>query len=207
MALTMQYSGGENTVWNGDKASEPALHDLGYYRETIEGQRDPCVESLFEYSIRAGFPRIFKLFQKHNMPFTVWAVGRSLEVTQPYAQEMVKAGHEIADHGWRWRNHIYLSGPDEEAADIAKGIKKVHEITGDKESPSGWFIGSRFPSMKFSRAKVQKDMGVPLLYNSDCYHADLPYWVPSPLTLDGEKDDGMLMMVRRALLSGACARG
>lgn len=112
---------------------------------------------------------------------------------------MVKASWEIADHGWRWRNHIYLSGPDEEAEDIAKGIRKVQAITGDKEFPSGWFIGSRFLSMKFSRAKVQKEMGVPLLYNSDCYNSDIPYWVPSPLTLDGEKDEGMLMIVSRII--------
>ena len=37
-------------------------------------------------------------------------------------------------------------------------------------------------------------MGVPLLYCSDTYADDIPYWIPSPLTLDGEKDEGMLMI-------------
>lgn len=37
-------------------------------------------------------------------------------------------------------------------------------------------------------------MGVPLLYCSDSYADDLPYWVQDPLTLDGEEDKGMLMV-------------
>lgn len=37
-------------------------------------------------------------------------------------------------------------------------------------------------------------MGVPLLYCSDSYADDQPYWVEDPLTLDGEKDEGMLMV-------------
>lgn len=195
VSFVLNYEGGgETTVWNGDKHSEPALNETAYFRQIIEGKRDPVVESQFEYSIRAGFPRLLKLFDKYKMCFTVWAVGRSLEVTQPYAKVMIEKGHEIADHGWRWRNHIYFSGPDEEAEDIRKGIRKMHEITGSKDVPAGWFIGSRFLSHKTSRAKIHKEEKTPLLYCSDCYNADLPYWDPSPLTIDGEKDEGMLMI-------------
>lgn len=104
-----------------------------------------------------------KLFKTHEIPFTVWAVGRALEVSQPYAQEMVKHGHELACHGWRWRKHVTLSGPDEEAEGVATALDKMQQY-GDSESPSGWYIGTRFPSMKFTRAKVHKDKGVPLLY-------------------------------------------
>jgi peptidoglycan/xylan/chitin deacetylase (PgdA/CDA1 family) len=67
---------------------------------------------------------------------------------------MVSKGHEIADHGWRWRNHVFFSGPDEEAEDIRKEIRKMQEITGLDNAPAGWFIGSRFLSQKTSRAKV-----------------------------------------------------
>lgn len=70
----------------------------------------------------------------------------------------------------------------------------MHEITGSKDVPAGWFIGSRFLSQKSSRAKIHREENTPLLYCSDCYNADLPYWDPSPLTLDGEKDEGMLMI-------------
>lgn len=124
----------------------------------------------------------------------VWAVGRALEVTQPYAKVMIEKGHEIADHGWKWRTNVNYTGPDEEAEGIRKGIRKLQEVTGKKDVPAGWYIGSRFLSHKSSRAKVHREENTPLLYCSDCYNADLPYWIPSPLTLDGEKDEGFLMI-------------
>ena len=88
MSADWQSSGGETTIWNGDKASEGLLHETSSYRQPIQGVRDPVVESLFEYSIRwagpsicsmqyltrrlrAGFPRILKLFDKYKIPFTV----------------------------------------------------------------------------------------------------------------------------------------
>ena len=107
---------------------------------------------------------------------------------------MIERGHEIADHGWKWRTNVDYTGPDDEAEGIRKGIRKMQEITGRKDVPAGWYIGSRFLSHKSSRAKVHREEQTPLLYCSDCYNADLPYWIPSPLTLDGEKDEGMLMI-------------
>lgn len=41
---------------------------------------------------------------------------------------------------------------------------------------------------------VHKELGVPLLYSSDTYASDVPYYVPSPLALDGEPDEGLLMI-------------
>lgn len=42
--------------------------------------------------------------------------------------------------------------------------------------------------------RVHKELGVPLLYSSDTYASDVPYYVPSPLALDGEPDEGLLMI-------------
>ncbi len=42
--------------------------------------------------------------------------------------------------------------------------------------------------------QVHQDLGLPLLYCSDNYADDLPYWTESPLVLDGQEDDGQLVI-------------
>ena len=41
---------------------------------------------------------------------------------------------------------------------------------------------------------VYKEMGVPLLWDSDSYADDLPYWVDVPSEKNEEKPQGMLMI-------------
>lgn len=133
------------------------------------------------------------------------------EVTEPYGKILVEHGHEvspasftpvaspevcfqIACHGNRWHNTADLSGPDEEAAHVKQSIDRLQKASGLSDVPKGWFLGNASNAHKYIRARVHKEAGVPLLYCSDTYADDIPYWVPSPLTLDGEKDEGMLMI-------------
>lgn len=39
---------------------------------------------------------------------------------------------------------------------------------------------------------MHREKGVPLLYTSDTYADDVPYYTESPLALDGEEDKGLL---------------
>jgi peptidoglycan/xylan/chitin deacetylase (PgdA/CDA1 family) len=43
-----------------------------------------------------------RLFEKHNIRCTIYAVGRALELNPEAAKAMVKAGHEVASHSYRW---------------------------------------------------------------------------------------------------------
>jgi hypothetical protein len=44
-------------------------------------------------------------------------------------------------------------------------------------------------------AQVHKERGVPLVYSSDTYASDSPYWVPDPYAaVHGGEDKGMLMI-------------
>jgi hypothetical protein len=43
--------------------------------------------------------------------------------------------------------------------------------------------------------EVHKERGVPLVYSSDTYAADIPYWIPDPdAMIHGDEDKGMLMI-------------
>jgi len=93
--------GGENCILNGDSQSEWLLSEI-VGAQPLVGVRHMNMESLYEYGSRAGFWRLHRLFTERNMPVTVYAVGLALEKNPEAAEAMVKAGWEIASHGYRW---------------------------------------------------------------------------------------------------------
>ncbi|KAM0747464.1 glycoside hydrolase/deacetylase [Meredithblackwellia eburnea MCA 4105] len=197
VSFVLNYEeGAETTIWNGDPASEPTLHELSYQRPVRKGKRDLVVESMFENGIRTGLPRILKLFKKHNMPFTMWCCPRALEHSPSYIPHLIEGGHEFACHGNHWRRHGFFEGPDDDAAHVREGFEKFEKLLGPGKGPSGWYIHAHSLAHKHIRAKVHKEKGIPLLYCSDTYTGDLPYYISNPLFVDGseKKDEGLLMI-------------
>lgn len=61
-----------------------------------KGERDPSAESEYEYGARAGFWRLFRLFNRHGLKFTLYAVARAVERQPEVARRCVEEGHEVA---------------------------------------------------------------------------------------------------------------
>jgi len=51
------------------------------------------MESLYEYGSRAGFWRIHKLFEKYNLPLTIFGVGMALERNLEICEEIKKSNY------------------------------------------------------------------------------------------------------------------
>ena len=67
VSFVLNYEeGGENTILNGDPASEVFLCETPG-GTPIQGGRDLSIESQFEYGSRAGFWRIMRMFGERNM--------------------------------------------------------------------------------------------------------------------------------------------
>src|SRR5689334_10458381 len=105
VSFVLNYEeGGENTVLNGDPASEVFLTETPGGAPWV-GERDFSTESMYEYGSRAGFWRILRLFDERGLKFTSWAVGRALELNPAAGKAMAQSGHEVASHGYRWINY------------------------------------------------------------------------------------------------------
>ena len=175
--------GGENCVLHGDSASEAFLSDI-VGAEPIEGQRHMNMESLYEYGSRAGFWRLHRLFESHNVPVTVFGVAMALERNPGAVAAMQDAGWEIASHGYRWSDYQHVD-IDTERAHLHKAIDIHERVTGTR--PLGWYLGRCSPN---THHLVAEEGG--FAYNADSYADDLPYWdqvggVPQlmvPYTLD-----------------------
>jgi hypothetical protein len=80
LSFVLNYEeGGENTVLNGDAASEVYLHEVPG-GTPLKGERNRSVESQFDYGARAGVWRVLRLFAGAGFPLTVYGVGRALEL-------------------------------------------------------------------------------------------------------------------------------
>lgn len=64
-------------------------------------ERAVNVESEYDYGARAGVWRLFRLFNKHGMKFTLYAVGKALEDNPAVGRSCVENGHDVASHAYR----------------------------------------------------------------------------------------------------------
>ena len=159
--------GGENAILHGDKASEAFLSEI-VGAQPLEGVRHMSMESLYEYGSRVGVWRILELFARYEMPLTVFGVAMALERNPAAVEAFLKAGHEIASHGWRWIN--YQSMPiEEEREHMQRAIEIQRRLTGER--PLGWYTGRTSPN---TRRLVVEDGG--FVYDADDYNDDLPWY-------------------------------
>lgn len=158
--------GAELTLGAGDEKNEHIYEAV----EAVEGSRDLCMESHFEYGPRAGWPRIRDALARSGLPATLNACGRAIEATPWIASEAVADGHEVAAHGWRWERHVHMDEATERQA-IARTVEALTTAAGTP--PRGWHTRSA-TSLATRRLLIEQGG---FLYDSNAYNDDLPYTV------------------------------
>ncbi len=167
-----------SVVVNYEEGSERSLLDGDDFHETNNevpspippGQRDLFNESFFEYGSRVGVWRLLDLFDRHQVKTTFYCCALALERNPVVAQELVRRGHEICGHGYRWEEY-HLTGEAEERESIAKCVASLRETTGQR--PVGWF--TRYGPSVNTRRLVAEEGG--FIYDSLAMNDDLPYFV------------------------------
>jgi putative urate catabolism protein len=159
--------GGENCILHGDAASESFLSEM-VGAQALEGVRHMSMESLYEYGSRVGVWRILELFRRRSLPLTIYGVAMAMERNPAVVDAFLKAGHEIASHGWRWINYQYVP-LTVERAHMQKAIAIHKRLTGSR--PLGWYTGRTSPN---TRKLVIEDGG--FVYDADDYNDDLPWY-------------------------------
>lgn len=170
VSFVLNYEeGGEHTLLNGDATSEIFLHEVPS-SEPLFGLRNVNTESAYDYGARAGVWRVLRAFDDYQMPLTVYAVTRALELNPAVGAAFAERGHEVASHHHRWIDYLGM-GEEEERRQIARSVEIIEEQTGQK--PVGWYggrISQRTRQLVFSEWDN-------FLYDSDVYDDDLPHWI------------------------------
>lgn len=162
--------GSESNILDGDRGSETFLSEMA--GATAFPNRHLSMESLYEYGSRAGLWRLLRVFDRRELPLTIFAVAQAMARNPDAVSAFLERGDEIASHGLRWLNY-QLVDPAVERVHIAEAMQILTELTGS--APLGWYTGRDSPQ---TRSLVVEHGGV--VYDSDSYADDLPYWVKVP---------------------------
>ncbi|KAK7453521.1 hypothetical protein VKT23_011801 [Stygiomarasmius scandens] len=191
ISLVLNYEeGSEVTPANGDRVTET----LGPGVPQMVGERNVNMESLYEYGSRAGVWRILRLFEEYDVRCTSYAIGQALELNPEVAVALEEAGHEVGSHGWRWVDRSHWT-TEEEKENARKTIKAIQNTVPSGKPPRGWYYGKVGSKANVDSraliAQVFREEGIPLLWYSDDYSDDLPYWIPYP---GAPKEEGLLII-------------
>ncbi len=168
VSFVLNYEeGGERSILHGDTESEAFLSEIPG-AQPFPNERHISMESIYEYGSRAGVWRVLRLFEKYEIPLTIFAVAMALERHPDVAKAMVEAKHEICSHGYRWIDYQKMDYAEERDY-LYKAIDIITKITGER--PLGWYTGRTSPN---TRKIVAEEGG--FMYDSDAYDDDLPYW-------------------------------
>ncbi len=159
--------GAENSVLHGDAGSEQFLSEMA--NPASYAERHISMEGIYEYGSRAGVWRILREFERRQLPLTVFGVAMALQRHPELTAAFTELGHEIACHGLRW---IHYQNVDEavEREHMSQALEIIEQLTGKR--PLGWYTGRDSPRTR----RLVADEGR-LLYDSDYYGDDLPFWM------------------------------
>jgi putative urate catabolism protein len=158
--------GAENSVLHGDPASETFLSEI--IGAAAFAGRHLSMESMYEYGARAGVWRVLRAFAARAMPLTIFGVAMALERNPAVVDAFLRAGHEIASHGYRWISYQDID-EDTEREHVERAVETITRLTG--APPAGWYTGRDSPR---TRRLVVEHGG--FVYDADSYADDLPYW-------------------------------
>lgn len=157
--------GAEANINDGDKYPEP-VDEMGIALK--RPVRNFGNESNYRYGITRGAPRVMRLLQEHGIRATFTACALALERAPSLAHEIVRQGHEVTSHGYRWAHQFHMN-EDEERAYIRKAVESLTRTTGQR--PTGWL--SRYLLTPNTRRLLAEEG---FLYHMDDYSDDEPFW-------------------------------
>jgi allantoinase len=157
--------GSEASIADGDRGPEP-VDELGIALK--KPMRNYGNESNYQYGIKAGAPRVMRLLEQYGVTATFTAAAVALERAPQLATEIVRQGHEVCSHGWRWIHQFHLDEAKEREF-IQKAIASIEKTTGAR--PYGWL--SRYLLTPNTRRLLAEEGFV---YHMDDYSDDQPFW-------------------------------
>ena len=152
---------------DGDPASEVFLSEI--VNAQAFPMRHMSMESLYEYGSRAGVWRVLRAFERRQLPLTIFAVARG---------HSAQSGGRRGAQGVGSRDRLPRAALAQLPAHRRGDRTRAHGAKPSRccarrlaSAPLGWYTGRDSPN---TRRLVVEHGG--LLYDSDSYADDLPYW-------------------------------
>ena len=167
ISVVVNYEeGSEYSILDGDETHES---NNEVPSPVPSSQRDLANESFFEYGSRVGVWRIMNILDRYSIPASFFCCALALERNPIVGPEIVRRGHEVVGHGYRWEEY-YLMDIESERKAIKAAVKSLEKTTGVK--PQGWY--TRYAPSEKTRELIASTEG--FIYDSNSYSDDIPYY-------------------------------
>jgi len=167
ISVVVNYEeGSEYSIMDGDETHES---NNEVPSPVPSSQRDLANESFFEYGSRVGVWRILDILEGYSIPASFFCCALALERNLIVGPEIVRRGHEVVGHGYRWEEY-YLMDPESERTAINKTVESLEKTTGVR--PQGWY--TRYAPSEKTRELIADTEG--FIYDSNSYSDDIPYY-------------------------------
>ncbi|QGH68456.1 polysaccharide deacetylase family protein [Pseudactinotalea sp. HY158] len=132
------------------------------------GERDLMQESEYEYGTRTGIWRLVRMFEKYEVPFSVFVSSQALPVSPELTDYLAQADCDFVSHGVR-----SISAPRaseaEQRRSIRDSVDEVYRLTGKR------ILGAfPRPPIREEARRIMAEEG--LLYDSATTNDDVPYY-------------------------------
>lgn len=162
--IVINYEEGSELTFAMGDGENDGMHELPF---DVEGERDLAKESMYEYGSRAGIWRLFRVFDRHDIPVTVFGTAVALERNPAVAAKIIERGDDLVSHGYRWIDHYkYTREEEKQLIDLSMDTFAKLGLT-----PRGWYCRE----MSVNTRELLMEDGR-FLYDSDYYGDDIPYW-------------------------------
>jgi len=128
------------------------------------------LQSEATYGPEVGLPRILDMLERHRVPATFFVPGYTAERHPEAVRDIVRRGHEVANHGYLHERPDLLDEAHEEAA-LRRGSAILEGITGKR--PRGY----RAPSWEMKERTISLLKRNGIVYDSSLMGDDEPYRV------------------------------
>ena len=129
VSVVVNYEeGSEYSLLDGDPAHES---NSEVPSPVPPHQRDLANESFFEYGSRVGVWRLMHILDEFDVKSTFFCCALALERNPHVGPEIVRGGHEVFGHGYRWEESFKMDREAEQEA-IRKAVDSLQRTTGER---------------------------------------------------------------------------
>jgi len=147
-----------------DMDAESLMHL--YFPDTAPNR--VAMAAMLRYDAQVAVPRLLDLLERYRLRQTFFVPGWCVETYPKTIEAILKAGHELAHHGYMHEKLNQLS-EDDERASLQRGIDAIVKASGRR--PRGF----RAPSYSFSRHTLSLLLDEGIEYDSSLKGDDIPY--------------------------------